>query len=62
VATCDLAVAVEGARFGVSGINVGLVCTTPGVALARNVGRKEAFEMLVTGDLIDAQAARERAS
>ena len=60
VATCDLAVAVEGARFGVSGINVGLFCTTPGVALARNVGRKEAFEMLVTGDLIDAQAARER--
>src|SRR5512137_57473 len=60
VATCDLAVAAEGARFGVSGINVGLFCTTPGVALARNVGRKEAFEMLVTGDLIDAQAARER--
>ena len=60
VATCDLAVAVEGARFGVSGINVGLFCTTPGVALARNVGRKEAFEMLVTGDLIDAQAARAR--
>jgi len=60
VATCDLAVAVEGARFGVSGINVGLFCTTPGVALARNVGRKEAFEMLVTGDLIDAASARER--
>ena len=60
VATCDLAVAVEGARFGVSGINVGLFCTTPGVALARNVGRKEAFEMLVTGDLIDAVTARER--
>jgi len=60
VATCDLAVAAEGARFGVSGINVGLFCTTPGVALARNVGRKEAFEMLVTGDLIDARAARER--
>jgi enoyl-CoA hydratase/carnithine racemase len=60
VATCDLAVAAEGARFGVSGINVGLFCTTPGVALARNVRRKEAFEMLVTGDLIDAQAARVR--
>ncbi len=60
VATCDLAVAVEGARFGVSGINVGLFCTTPGVALARNVGRKDAFEMLVTGDLIDAATARER--
>ena len=60
VATCDLAVAVEGARFGVSGINVGLFCTTPGVALARNVSRKEAFEMLVTGDLIDAATARAR--
>jgi enoyl-CoA hydratase/carnithine racemase len=60
VATCDLAVAVEGARFGVSGINVGLFCTTPGVALARNVGRKDAFEMLVTGDLIDAATARGR--
>ena len=60
VATCDLAVAVENARFGVSGINVGLFCTTPGVALARNVGRKEAFEMLVTGDLVDAQTARQR--
>src|SRR5512140_1146048 len=60
VATCDLAVAVDTARFGVSGINVGLFCTTPGVALARNIGRKDAFEMLVTGDLIDAPTARER--
>jgi enoyl-CoA hydratase/carnithine racemase len=60
VATCDLAVAADGVRFGVSGINVGLFCTTPGVALARNVGRKEAFEMLVTGDLIDAVTARDR--
>lgn len=60
VATCDLAVAAEGARFGVSGINVGLFCTTPGVALARNVRRKDAFEMLVTGELIDAATARER--
>jgi enoyl-CoA hydratase/carnithine racemase len=60
VATCDLAVTAEGVRFGVSGINVGLFCTTPGVALARNVSRKEAFEMLVTGDLIDAVTARER--
>ena len=60
VATCDLAVAAEGTRFGVSGINVGLFCTTPGVALARNVSRKDAFEMLVTGDLIDATTARER--
>jgi enoyl-CoA hydratase/carnithine racemase len=60
VAACDLAVAAEGARFAVSGINVGLFCSTPSVALARNVGRKQAFEMLVTGDFIDAQAARER--
>jgi enoyl-CoA hydratase/carnithine racemase len=60
VASCDLAVAADGTRFGVSGINVGLFCTTPGVALARNVGRKQAFEMLVTGDLIDAASARER--
>jgi enoyl-CoA hydratase/carnithine racemase len=57
VASCDLAVAAEGARFGTSGINVGLFCTTPGVALARNVGRKAAFEMLVTGELIDATTA-----
>jgi enoyl-CoA hydratase/carnithine racemase len=60
VASCDLAIAAEGARFGTSGINVGLFCTTPGVALARNVGRKQAFEMLVTGELIDAAAAAER--
>ena len=60
VASCDLAVAADVARFGVSGINVGLFCTTPGVALARNVSRKAAFEMLVTGDLIDAASARER--
>jgi enoyl-CoA hydratase/carnithine racemase len=60
VAACDLAVAADTARFGVSGINVGLFCTTPGVALARNVGRKQAFEMLVTGELIDAATARAR--
>ena len=60
VASCDLAIAAESARFGVSGINVGLFCTTPGVALARNVGRKAAFEMLVTGDLIDAATAQVR--
>jgi enoyl-CoA hydratase/carnithine racemase len=60
VATCDLAVAADSARFAVSGINVGLFCSTPSVALARNVGRKQAFEMLVTGDFIDAHAARER--
>lgn len=60
VATCDLAVASSDARFAVSGINVGLFCSTPGVALSRNVGRKEAFEMLVTGDFIDAETARSR--
>jgi enoyl-CoA hydratase/carnithine racemase len=57
VATCDLAVAVEEARFGTNGINVGLFCSTPSVALSRNVLRKKAFEMLVTGDLIDAATA-----
>jgi enoyl-CoA hydratase/carnithine racemase len=60
VATCDLAVAAEGARFGVNGIDVGLFCSSPSVALARNVGRKQAFEMLVTGEFIDAAAARAR--
>jgi enoyl-CoA hydratase/carnithine racemase len=60
VAMCDLAVAVERARFAVSGINLGLFCSTPGVALARNLSRKQAFEMLVTGDFIDAQAALAR--
>lgn len=60
VAMCDLAVASSEAKFAVSGINVGLFCSTPGVALSRNVGRKQAFEMLVTGDFIDAETARER--
>src|SRR5262249_59782602 len=60
VAMCDLAVAADTARFAVSGINVGLFCSTPSVALARNVGRKQAFEMLVTGDFIDAETARQR--
>jgi enoyl-CoA hydratase/carnithine racemase len=59
VAMCDLAVAVREARFAVSGVNLGLFCSTPGVALARNLGRKPAFEMLVTGEFIDAQTARE---
>jgi enoyl-CoA hydratase/carnithine racemase len=57
VATCDLAVAAASARFAVSGVNLGLFCTTPGVALARNLARKRAFEMLVTGEFIDAQTA-----
>jgi len=60
VAMCDLAVASSDARFAVSGINVGLFCSTPGVALSRNVGRKAAFEMLVTGDFIDAAMAQAR--
>jgi len=60
VAACDLAVAADDARFAVSGINLGLFCATPSVALSRNVSRKQAFEMLVTGDTIDAQTAFER--
>jgi enoyl-CoA hydratase/carnithine racemase len=60
VATCDLAVASMQARFAVSGVNVGLFCASPSVALSRNVGRKAAFEMLVTGDFIDAGEAVSR--
>ncbi|MFZ0009458.1 MAG: enoyl-CoA hydratase [Steroidobacteraceae bacterium] len=60
VAQCDLAVAASEARFAVSGVNLGLFCSTPGVPLARNVARKQAFEMLVTGDFIDAETARAR--
>ena len=60
VSMCDLAVAVDSARFAVSGINVGLFCSTPSVGLSRNMGRKQAFEMLVTGDFIDAREARAR--
>lgn len=59
VASCDLAVASTEARFAVSGINFGLFCSTPSVGLSRNVSRKRAFEMLVTGDFIDADTARE---
>jgi enoyl-CoA hydratase/carnithine racemase len=57
VAMCDLAVAVREARFAVSGINAGLFCSTPSVALSRNVPRKKAFEMLVTGEFISADEA-----
>jgi enoyl-CoA hydratase/carnithine racemase len=60
VAQCDLAVAASSARFAVSGINLGLFCSTPGVPLARNVPRKQAFEMLVTGEFIDAAQAAAR--
>jgi enoyl-CoA hydratase/carnithine racemase len=60
VATCDLAVAADGARFAVSGINVGLFCSTPSVALGRAMSRKQAMEMLLTGDFIDAAEAKAR--
>jgi enoyl-CoA hydratase/carnithine racemase len=60
VAMCDLAVASSNARFAVSGVNVGLFCSTPGVALSRNILRKQAFEMLVTGEFINADEAKKR--
>jgi len=59
VATCDLAVAAETARFATPGINIGLFCSTPMVALSRAVSRKQAMEMLLTGDLVPAERARE---
>ena len=60
VAMCDLAVASSEARFAVSGINVGLFCSTPAVALSRNVPQKVALEMLLTGEFIDAHTAYAR--
>ncbi|MEK8033300.1 enoyl-CoA hydratase [Ideonella sp. DXS29W] len=60
VAACDLAVAVRAARFAVSGVNLGLFCSGPAVHLSRNVPRKQAFEMLVTGEFISADEARAR--
>jgi enoyl-CoA hydratase/carnithine racemase len=57
VATCDMAIAAQGTRFGVNGVNIGLFCSTPMVALSRNIGRKKAFEMLTTGTFIDAERA-----
>ncbi len=59
VASCDMAVAAEGTRFGVNGVNIGLFCSTPMVALSRNVPRKVALEMLTTGEFIDAARAAE---
>ncbi|WP_302140147.1 enoyl-CoA hydratase [Halomonas alkalicola] len=59
VASCDLAVAARSARFAVSGINAGLFCSTPAVALSRNVSRKRAIELLLTGEFIDAETARD---
>ena len=60
VAMCDLAVASSVAKFAVSGVNLGLFCSAPGVALSRNVLRKTAFEMLVTGEFINADEAKVR--
>ena len=57
VSMCDLAVAADHAKFGLSGINAGIFCTTPSVGVARNVPRKRAMELLLTGELIDAQTA-----
>lgn len=59
VASCDMAVAADGTRFGVNGVNIGLFCSTPMVALTRNVPAKIAFEMLTTGQFFDANRARD---
>jgi len=59
VATCDLAIAAEGAHFATPGVNIGLFCSTPMVALSRNVSRKHAMEMLLSGDMVDANHAAE---
>ncbi|MGF0225090.1 enoyl-CoA hydratase [Dietzia natronolimnaea] len=59
VATCDLAVAVDTARFGTPGVRIGLFCSTPMVAVSRNIGRKRALQMLLTGETIDAATAVE---
>lgn len=58
VATCDLAVAADTTRFGVNGVNIGLFCSTPMVALSRNIPRKQAFELLTTGEFLSAEDAR----
>ncbi len=60
VAQADLAISVADAQFAVSGVRLGLFCSSPSVALSRNLGRKQAFEMLVTGDFISAEQAQER--
>ncbi|MBI4787991.1 MAG: enoyl-CoA hydratase [Chloroflexi bacterium] len=59
VATCDLAIASENAKFATPGVKIGLFCSTPQVALSRNIGRKRALEMLLTGKMIDAATAAE---
>ncbi|WP_133647892.1 enoyl-CoA hydratase [Paraburkholderia flava] len=60
VAMCDLAVAADSARFAVSGVNLGLFCATPSVPLSRNLSRKAALEMLLTGEFIDAHRAQQQ--
>lgn len=57
VATCDMAIAAQGTKFGVNGVNIGLFCSTPMVALSRNISRKKAFEMLSTGTFLNADEA-----
>ncbi|MBU2962250.1 enoyl-CoA hydratase [Citreicella sp. C3M06] len=59
VASCDMAVAASGTRFGVNGVNIGLFCSTPMVALSRNIPTKQAFEMLTTGRFVDAEEAQQ---
>jgi enoyl-CoA hydratase/carnithine racemase len=59
VASCDLAIAAEDARFATPGVDIGLFCSTPMVALSRAIGRKAAMEMLLTGDFVPASRARE---
>ena len=60
VASCDLAIASSDAIFGVNGVNIGLFCSTPMVALSRNISRKKTFEMLITGEFIDAKTAEQQ--
>jgi enoyl-CoA hydratase/carnithine racemase len=60
VAACDLAIAADDTRFAVSGVNLGLFCSTPSVALSRNLSRKAAMRMLLTGDFVDARTAVEQ--
>ena len=57
VSMCDLAIAAEGARFALPGVNIGVFCSTPAVGVARNIGRKRSLEMLLTGELVDARTA-----
>ena len=58
VATCDLAIASDKSKFATPGVNIGLFCSTPMVALSRNVAKKQTMEMLLTGDMIDAKTAK----